>query len=365
MKKIIAFIILITISSFNSFSQNIEQALQGTWISVWSKPLIYEEFEGVSTDGIILEFRDDSLFINNIIADLNLSYQYKIIDSSIVYDSPMSMEIFQVYKDSIKLIIDKKSIDTYIRLPYSQQGPFNIDINTMLNDSWIYSDSTHSYFQRIEFSNHECLNHGKELLSCYNHPPFGTQNHFNNNGSWRIFNMNDKSYFVRKFSPITFIPHEIIGMSEDTIYLKLFIENSFRYPHLIKMKALPFKEIENIKNILKSKVWNVEHINFKEELINKKLHKTFNRFIKQSINKKMKFRFTSDSLKIFNNDSTLFESKWDLTNDGKYIRLINNQTFIEISDIKSDNIVLANNNVFTFLIGLHNYISEEFRIILE
>lgn len=365
MKKIISFIILITISSFNSFSQDFEQTLQGNWISVWSTQLNYEEFEGVSSDGIILEFRDDSLFINNIITDLNLSYQYKIIDSSIVYEGPMSMEIFQVYKDSIKLIRDKESIDTYIRLPYSQQGPYNIDINTMLIDSWIYSDSMHSFFQRIEFSNHECVNHGSKLLSCYNHPPFGSQNHFNNNGSWRIFNMNNKSYFVRKFSPITFIPHEIIGISQDTIYLKMFIENSFRYPYLVKMKALPFKEIENIKNTLKNKVWNVEHIKFKEELINKKLHKTFYKFIKQSVNKKIKFRFTSDSLKIFNNDSTLFESKWDLTNDGKYIRLNNNHSFIEISEIKSDNIVLTNNNVFTLLIGLQNYISEEFSLFLE
>ena len=81
----------------------------------------------------------------------------------------------------------------------------------------------------------------------------------------------------------------------------------------------------------------------------------------------MKFSFTIDSLKIYNNDSTLINSSWDLTNDGKYIAIIYNDyiSYVEIVDANKRIIDLKNCFDFSYLMGLLNFNDVELEITLK
>lgn len=362
MKQIL--IIILIAFSFNLYSQEDEINFNGSWLAV--KTIRYKTNSFEDRNGYLIELVNDTITFGHFFYNSMNSFSYSISDSSILLADSIRIEIDEITEDSIKLIFDNESLVTFIKLPFSNPQIFTIDTNELINNSWIYSDC--EYVQRIEFLAQEWDNHNDDTYYCYTHP---TENNlfFNfRTNRWRIFNFIGNTYFVRTYDQNHAILHEVIKMTKDTIFFKTWGGNSYREPIMTKIESIPKSAIINIKSNLTSKIWNVEDVKYKDNCSRSwKRKMTKDRINNASFEKKMKFSFTNDSLKIYNNDSTLSNNRWDLTNDGKYIVVTYNDyfSFIEIVDSNKRNLKLKNSFEFSGLMGLLNLNEVDLELTLE
>lgn len=361
MKQVL--IIILIAFSLNTYSQKNEIDLSGSWLAV--NTIGYKTNGYSIKNGYIIELNNDSLTFGHIFYDSKKSFSYIILDSSILLADSIRIDIDQITQDSIKLIFDNESLVTFLKLPFTKPQLFKIDTLALINNSWIYSDS--NYIQRIEFLNQEWEHHDDDAFNCYTHPVENNEYFDFSSNKWRVFNNNGNTYLARTFEQHYGILHEIINLTKDSITTKAWIGTSFRNPLLTKINSIPELSIYKIKNILSRKIWNVKNIKYESSSLGKWDKKITSEHVDIAYNKKMKFSFAQDSLRIFNNDSTLINIRWDLTNDGKYITLNykNYTSYIEIIETNDDFIIIKNNIDFTYLIGLLNITDNIFEITLE
>lgn len=361
MKQIL--IIILIAFSFNIYSQKNEIDLNGSWIAVTT--IGYKTDSYSVKDGYLIEFKNDSLTFGHIFYDSKKSFSYSILESSILLADSIRIDINQITEDSIKLIFENESLVTFIKLPFTNPQFFSIDTNELINNSWIYSDS--EYVQRIEFLPHEWDNHNDDTYYCYTHPPENNLFFNSQTNRWRIFNFIGNTYFVRTYDQSHAILHEVIKTTKDTIFFKTWGGNYYREPIITKVKSIPKSTIGKIQSILTSNIWSVKNIEYEKEVSHKKKRKSITERINQAFDKKIRFSFTQDSIKIFNNDSILIKSRWDLSNDGKFIELLYFDfiSYIEIINLEKGQLILKNRNDFSYLMGLLNYYEPEFKLTLE
>jgi len=258
-------------------------------------------------------------------------------------------------------------LDTYIKLPFSNSQHFNIDKNELIANSWIYSDN--EFEQRIEFSNHEWAAQDDATYECYTHPSNDSliYNFFSNR--WRIFQYDENTYFVRTFSLFAGVLHEIIKITEDTIFTKAWIGNSIKYPTLSKIKNAPKSTIDSLANVISNKSWCVKKVTYSSDSLTEKSQKIINRKIdKNAYEGKMKFNFTSDKLEVVKRDSIIYRSHWKLSTDGKFIELSSDENisgYLEVIDINEAGMSLKNSPIFSGVLGLIYFTQLEMKILFE
>ncbi|MDZ7741070.1 MAG: hypothetical protein U5Q03_04790 [Bacteroidota bacterium] len=223
--------------------------------------------------------------------------------------------------------------------------------------------------KEIEFSDLEWENQNDATLYCYTHPLKNIENFSTVSNRWRIFDFNGNSYFVLTFSVHFGLLQEITGVSSDTIFTKAWVDNSFKYPTLTKVKDTSQYVINNISNFLSNKSWKVKEVIYDTSLISNKFHKSINSLIdKLAYKDNMKFNFISDRISVMSNDSCIYDANWKLTNDGKFIELsskTNLSGFLEIINIDKSEMTLRNLPIFDRLLGVENFKSIEFEIQFE
>jgi len=196
-------LIILLLYSFKGFAQGIKYDLQGNWLAI--NTIGYRTNFVPDMNGNLLGFNHDSISFGHIFYNSKNSFSYIVLDSAIVIKDSIRIIINQIDADSIKLIFDNERLVTFLKLPFTKQHLFKIDLITLTDNSWTYSDS--NYIQRIEFQDKEWEYNDDDAFECYTHLILDSSFYDPFSNKWRIFDLGGSTYFARTFGQIYGVLH--------------------------------------------------------------------------------------------------------------------------------------------------------------
>jgi len=358
MKKTILFFIITVFVSCNH-NQGESNDLMGNWLSVRTDGI--DSSGHVILNGYLLNISENQYSSSHIFIDTTITISYLLKNDTVYLNDSTLIEIQSITTDSIKLIFQGSgSVVTYIKLPFTQGNKISIDKEDLTSNSWNYVLDTLN--QRIEFLNTNWIFHDDATYELYTHPIIETPYFYYTINRWRIFDYNNRTYFVRTFEQNFGLLHEVYKVTSDTIFTKAWTGNCFEYPFLVKIKPIAQADLNKRQSILRNNQWKVVEIDYKKGLlqdweisrVETKLHSALNKW-------DLQFDFKPRTCQMFINDTSFNFQNWKFTKDGNYLRLNskfeNHMTtsFIKIQKISEDTLVMKNRFLFSEILGLRAF----------
>ena len=358
MKKLILLILILNTQIL--FSQNIEKKIQGNWLVVPGRIELGENAENPSSySGYLLSFDEGKLTIAHINYHNEHAYTYLIENYNIVLSDSTVFEIVSLVPDNFSIRIDNGYKHRLIEIPFRQQNikGFNPDILTA--SSWIFSIDEFDYQFRLEFlkSKYELA----DDATCNLYSRAAKEMDFSYHetlSKWRYFSFQNQPFLSIAFYPHNSVLHQIINFSNDTIFLKSWDHDRFVYPYLYRVESVDNELLEKKESIIKSKNWQTVQIDYPEitsvKFVNERIKKETNAILENSLT----FAFVKDSLIVSVNGEIIDNATWNLSEDGKFIRLFDNEKlfgYLEIIKIEPDSLTLRNNFYFSHLMNLNDF----------
>ena len=366
--------LIITVFSVKvSFSQS--NLIEQDWLAVKSEQYKKGKWM-VPIDGSIFTFTKEKLYWQFVYSDSTLIYDYSLKGKNIVLNDTIIIRISFLSKDSMKLVIDKRTITTFIPID-KEHGDINISAIDFIENNWTYK--TDAFQQRIDFLEDSWeVNKNDISRVCITHT-FGDKYCYQNNEKWSLYSKGESKFLSFTWGQHKNYTHQIIRQNEDTVFTKLWNGKEFIYPILIKHNKIVSNEREIILNRITSKEWRTIEIidyssSFNEDTIGTELESTgfyvtdTTLISKQEfLDKKIKLLFSDTEYKILINDKVYVSGKWRLSIDGKYIILnsgLNPSDYIALIEISNKYLIIGKSDEFSLGIG-RNFIEYYYRLKLE
>jgi hypothetical protein len=369
MKKLI--VLTFAIIWFSSCSQDIEDKIQGNWLMTYSQqdsidkvenPLIYSSY--------LISINRGQLTISHINYEETFTYKYIIENQNIILDDSTVFQIVSLPPNTFSLRIDKGHIHDLVEIPFGNYHFEDFDPEILHASSWLLTIDEYDYEFRLEFSKSKHTHSEDstfELFSWAERELDLAYVDFSLN--WRFFNFQNQSFLSLALFPGSSVPYQIINYSKDTIYLKTCFVDSCIYPYIHKIEGIPKDSLTAIREILLNRTWKATNIDYPEiatvDFVNKRIAEETTKYVEKH---HMSFNLKGDSFATLINETILDNVSWDLTEDGKFIKLFQEDRFfgyIEIVEISIEQIVLSNSTYFSYLMNLQDFASNTFKITMQ
>ncbi len=321
MKKLL--ILLIIITSCTPNSKTPPKGLEGTWLSVAS---IQDGWEVNSLyQGYFMEIKSGKKTFQYAYSDTLVEDMVTFTESSIILEDSIEIQIGYLGPDSVRLVFPWDStIATYIRLADNESPNFTITEKDLFENEWYLMDGENKF--RIDFIDYDfkILNHDKTFKFAHNVRGWGKYS------GWALMEFYGQKYLISTaFSNFEPDIYQIIDVKQDTITLKFYDvwgTKDFKILRLVKSSAKPQKEHNDLLNQLTNHEFIIKDYNFTsrfEEDVGDTVHlKRIHRFFKEfGIIRKMTFKFTEDSLFVFNSTAQYTKGAWELSKDNQVIKV--------------------------------------------
>lgn len=358
MKKTILIILISVLISCNHHD-NESNDLTGNWVSV--KTVGIDSSGHAILNGYLLNISDNQYSYSHIFRDTTITNNYLLKNDTICFDDSTNIEIQSITVDSIKLIFRRSgSVVTYMRLPYTESKKLAIDKDALTSNSWDYILDTTS--QRLEFLNSNWIFNKDDTKNLYTHPIVETPYYYVNHNRWRVFEFENRTYFVRSFEQHFGLLHEVYKVTSDTIFTKAWTGKCFEYPLIVKIKPLNQSELNKKQRFLTDKEWKVFEIDYEKGLLQDwQIPRVETRLNNVITKRNLRFDFKPKSCQILLDDTLFNFRNWKFTKDGEYLRLDSKiedydiVNFIKIEKISQDTLVIKNRYLFSEIFELSGY----------
>lgn len=321
MKKLIILLIIITSCAQNPRTP--PKGLEGTWLSVssikdgWDANSLYQ--------GYFMEIKPGKKTFqygySNTIVEENVTFT----DSSIILEDSSKIQIGYIGPDSLQFIFpwDNATV-TYVRLAHKESPKITINEKDLFKNEWYLLDGKNKH--RVDFIDYdfEIFNYDKTFKIAHNIRGWGEHS------GWNLMEFYGYSYLISTaFSNFEPDIYQIIDIKEDTIELLLWDTwgiKDYKPLELIKSSPKSQEAHNNLKHQMANHEFIIHDYNFtshfeegtSDTVIIKRVHHFFKEF---GMNRKMTFKFTEDSLFVFNSTAQYTKGAWELSKDNQVIKV--------------------------------------------
>lgn len=297
----------------SSLEEKPPKGLEGSWLSVRNDKCFERTY-----DGYFMEVKKGQRIFQFAYSDSIYTDYCTFTDSSILTQDSSCILIKSIYKDSIQLLFEGDISVKYIKLPFKETEKINIQASDLIENSWFYMEGDHRHridFPEAEFSLQHC---DKKLNLVFN--LIG----WNRYSGWDLMEYKNYTYFISTAWSI-FEPnvYQVIGYKNDTISLMIWDKNGFKYPKLVKSPCNSQQERDELINQLVNNQFRVIDYHYEwgdsDSVFFNRIHHFFDEY---GINRKMTFKFTDDSLFVFNSQHQYTKGAWSLSKDNQVIKVI-------------------------------------------
>ena len=342
LNQIILFsLILFIVISCTQSNKRPPKGLEGTWLSISQGKGRLGGY-GLMT-GYFMEIKPGKRIFQFAYSDTSVCEDVLYTDSTIIYEDSNNIMIPYIGIDSIQLAFQPDTtIVTYVKLPFKKTGKVKISEKNLTENEWYLIDSEKEY--RVDFIDYDfdIFHYDKSFKLGFNLLDWG--GFF----GWDIMEFDGHYYLIStSHSNTEPMVYQITDFKNDTISLIHYDDwftKEFKQVKLVKAHAKSAEEHNQLRSQLIDHQYKLITYDFESQFDDEtwdtiplyRLHRFFKVF---GIEKEMTFKFTKDSLFVFNNIGGKYATgAWELSKDNNAINVVieNNPLILLIMKIKMD-----------------------------
>jgi hypothetical protein len=294
------------------------KGLEGSWLS------ISQEGDGFF-EGFFMKINNGERIFQFAYSDTLVYENVTFNDSTIIYDDSANIQIRYIGKDSLQLVFPYTFTSvTYLKLPFEETGSVKIKESDLLQNEWYLIDGNEKF--RVDF-----IDYTYKMGSKYKsfHLGFNILN-WGQYFGWDIMDFDGHTYLISSaysiFEPMVY---QITDFGNDSVslsYFDTYFTKELKEIKLAKSKPLSEKMYQHQVDKLANHQFKLVDYQFESQFETgtwdtvplKRIHRFFRKF---GIEREMTFKFSSDSLFVFNNRGAYLKGSWELSKDGHNIKV--------------------------------------------
>lgn len=314
--------IIILLYSCTPTNKKPPKGLEGTWLSVGS---VVNGRINTFYQGYLMDIKPGKRIFQHCYSNTIVEENVTFTDSSIILEDSSKIQIGYIGPDSLQLIFpwDNATV-TYVRLAHKESPKITINEKDLFKNEWYLLDGKNKH--RVDFIDYdfEIFNYDKTFKIAHNIRGWGEYS------GWDLMCFDGQTYLIStalsNFEPDIY---QIIDFKQDTlnlIYYDIWETKGFKTLELVKSPVKSQKEYNDLKNQLTNHEFVIQDYSFSshfeegtsDTVFIKRIHHFFKEF---GMNRKMTFKFTEDSLFVFNSTTQYIKGTWELSKDNQVLKV--------------------------------------------